>query len=317
MPGAGSGGERSGEISWRGSRDGRRFDVLVVGKAQDAVHDAGGDAVCLLGEDFAVEVEEAGLDDGGDGAGVNFAEGVILAHVAGDAAGVEGEVRGALVAVHQAGGETVGAVGVGGVERRGNFEAGGFVVDVFAGIVVDGNNGEGAVAVETGVELTQQVHLIARFDQFLLDDCRNLEVDIRLCKRDLTVSVHAHGARVIAGVSGDDANAQLRLGGGRGSIHRAGGEDDAQAAVKIAGDQSARGKGGEQGRQQNGNAKNGLQNAKRAPARALPPGRAGMRCGFHAAPDGTFETGRRQEFGGSVLETRLHETGSGMSANLR
>ena len=79
-----------------------------------------------------VEIEKASFDDGCDGARVDLAEGMIFAHIARDTAGVEGESRIAIITVNKTGSETVGTVRIGGTERRGNLEAGGFVVDVFA-----------------------------------------------------------------------------------------------------------------------------------------------------------------------------------------
>jgi len=57
---------------------------------------------------------------------------MILAHVAGNAAGMEGHACCPLIAIHQAGGQTVGAVHIMGVERSRYFKAGRLVVDVFA-----------------------------------------------------------------------------------------------------------------------------------------------------------------------------------------
>ena len=49
--------------------------------------------------------------------------------------------RGTIVTVHEAGGQAVGAVGIGRIERRGNLEAGGLVVDIFTRVIVDGDDG--------------------------------------------------------------------------------------------------------------------------------------------------------------------------------
>ena len=79
---------------------------------------------------FAVQVQESRFNDGGDRAWVNLAEGVILAHVTCDAARVEGEAGCALVTIHQTGSEPVGAVDVVSIQRRGNLEARGLIINV-------------------------------------------------------------------------------------------------------------------------------------------------------------------------------------------
>ena len=83
-------------------------------------------------EDLAVEVEESCFDDGGDSVRIDLTERMIFTHVAGDASGVESQVRDIVIAIHQAGSEAVGAVEVVCVEGRGDFIAGRFIVDVIA-----------------------------------------------------------------------------------------------------------------------------------------------------------------------------------------
>src|SRR5687767_10259276 len=101
-------------------------------KTQNARYHARRDTISLLCKDFAVEIQESRFNDGGNCAWVNFAEGMILAHVSGDAAGVEGETGCTLVTVHQAGSEAIGAVDVVSVQRRGNLEACGLIINVVA-----------------------------------------------------------------------------------------------------------------------------------------------------------------------------------------
>ena len=114
------------EHSWSHIRNGSWLDIFVVGKAQNTFHHSLCNAVGMFCEDLPVKVEEAGFDDRGDGAWIDLTEGMIFAHVSGDAACVKVHFGHALIAIHQAGGETIGAVEIIRVERRSDFKAGGF-----------------------------------------------------------------------------------------------------------------------------------------------------------------------------------------------
>ena len=71
---------------------------------------------------------------------------------------------------------------------------------------MDGNNSQRAIPIKTGIKLAQQVNLKSPFDQFLLDDCRDLEIHICLCKRCLPIAIDTDRTRVIASMPCHNAN---------------------------------------------------------------------------------------------------------------
>lgn len=76
---------------------------------------------------------------------------------------------------------------------------------------MDGNDGNRAVPVQAGIELTQQVHLKASLDQLLLDERGDLKVDFRFGEGGISIAIFADRARVVACVPRHNANPQLWL----------------------------------------------------------------------------------------------------------
>ena len=138
--------------------DGRWLDVFVIGKTQDALGHTFCHQVRALGEDFSVQVEEPGFDDRSDRIRVDLIEGMVFPHIARNTAGVEGHVCCRLVAVDQAGSQTVGAVDIIGIERCCDLKTGRLIVDIFARIIMDGNNSQRPIAVQAGIILAQQIY---------------------------------------------------------------------------------------------------------------------------------------------------------------
>src|SRR6266498_4079662 len=111
-------------ISWSQIGNGWWLDVFIICKTKDAFYDPLCNKLCSFRQDFAVEIKEPRFDDCSDGVRVNFTEGMIFAHVAGDASSVEGHTGDMLIAIHQTGSMAIGTIEIASVERRSDFEAG-------------------------------------------------------------------------------------------------------------------------------------------------------------------------------------------------
>src|ERR1043166_7801496 len=114
----------------------------------------------MLGEDLTVEVEETGFDNRGNGAWINLTEGVIFAHVTRDTPRVKGQICHVMIAVYKTSRETIRSVDIIRVQGCCYFEPRSFIIDIVTGIIMDGNNRKGTIAIQTRIKFTQKIDLI-------------------------------------------------------------------------------------------------------------------------------------------------------------
>lgn len=113
-----------------------RSDIFVVDEALNPCHNAIRDHVRVSGQDVVVFIQESGFDDGGRGGRVDLIKGMVLGHIGRDTVMVR-QAGNPPISVTDARNQAVGQVGVTVGERRSNFESGGLIVNVLAGIIVD------------------------------------------------------------------------------------------------------------------------------------------------------------------------------------
>ena len=189
-----------------------------------------------------------------------------------------------LVAVDQAGRQAGGAVDVAGVHRGRNLEAGGLIVDVIAGIVVDRDHRHGAVAVQAGVKLVQQVHQETLIHQLLLDQAGDLHVDIRFGQCDLAFSSRQTAPESLPEWPATMPMRRLRLGGVEGvDTLGLGGQDQAELFGEVGGEEAVRHPGSEEDGQQDSHAEGGADGVQTP---FLPARRRSRRGGWHRGGEG-------------------------------
>ena len=102
-----------------------------------------------------------------------------------------------------------------------------------------GNDRCRAIPIQAGIELIEQVHLIAAFGEAALYQCCDRKVDIRFGQCRQSVLVKADRPGVVAHVPSHDPNANLRH-WGQGSVLRVGlrREQGAKLLFQIAGEKA-------------------------------------------------------------------------------
>ncbi len=152
------------------------------------------DFVRLFDQQVLVEVQKPGFNDSCNGVWVNFRKSVVPAHVVGDTPGMKTKAGDVLVTVAQAFGQARSAVEIVRIDCCSHLETGCFVIDVLARVIVNRDQRYGAVAIQTRIELIEQVHLIAFICQGFLHPTGNVQVDICFGQSDIAVAVAADGA---------------------------------------------------------------------------------------------------------------------------
>jgi hypothetical protein len=108
-------------------------------KTVDAIDDSLRHQISVFGKNFAIQVQEARFNDRCGRFGVDLIESVVIGHIVGDRIGMERQARPRVIPINHTRSQPGSLFWISAMHGRRHFEASGFVINISAGIIVDGD----------------------------------------------------------------------------------------------------------------------------------------------------------------------------------